>query len=43
MTTKDLRALVTQKRDAVLKKHKLPAKIPRGRQALIDICKKFKK
>ena len=43
LSTAELRELVTQKRNAVLAKAKLPMKVPRGRAKLIEICKKIKK
>ena len=42
LTTKELYQLVKQKRDMILEKKGIPAKLPRGRQALIDICFKIK-
>ena len=43
MVTKELYQLVKQKRDAILKKKGIPARLPRGRAALISICKKIKR
>ena len=42
MSAKELYSLVKGKRDMILAKAKLPARLPRGRTALIEICKKIK-
>ena len=41
-SSKELYQLVKQKRDQLLAKKGMPAKIPRGRAKLIEICKKVK-
>ena len=41
-SSKELYQLVKQKRDQVLAKKGIPAKIPRGRAKLIEICRKIK-
>ncbi len=43
MSAKELYQLVKQKRDMILGKKGIPAKIPRGKAALKEICKKIKK
>ena len=42
MTSKEMYDLVRQKRDVILAKRGIPAKIPRGKAALIAICKKMR-
>ena len=42
MSSKEMYQLVKQKRDFILQKRGIPAKIPRGKAALILICKKLK-
>ena len=42
MSAKEMYQLVKQKRDMILSKKGIPAKIPRGKAALIEICKKIK-
>ncbi len=42
ISSKDLYDLVKGKRDMILSKKGIPAKIPRGRAKLIEICKKIK-
>ena len=41
-SSKELYQLVKQKRDMILEKKCIPAKIPRGRAKLIEICNKVK-
>jgi hypothetical protein len=43
MSAKELYSLVKGKRDLILQKKNIPAKLPRGRQALIDICVNMKR
>ena len=42
VATKELYQLVKQKRAAILQKRGIPEKLPRGRAALISICKRIK-
>ena len=42
LSAKEMYAMVKQKRDMILSKKGIPAKLPRGKSALIDICKKIK-
>ena len=42
MSAKEMYQLVKQKRDVILEKRGIPAKLPRGKAALIEICKKIK-
>lgn len=42
LSTKELYAKVTEKRDAILQKKNIPKKIPRGRAALEALCKKLR-
>lgn len=42
LTSKEMYQMVKQKRDAILQKRGIPAKIPRGKKALILICKRIK-
>ena len=42
VTTKELYQMVKQKRAAILKRRGIPEKLPRGRAALISICKRIK-
>ena len=42
MSAKEMYQLVKQKRDMILQKKGIPAKIPRGKKALIEICRKIK-
>ena len=42
MSAKEMYTLVKQKRDMILEKRGIPAKIPRGKAALIQICKRIK-
>ncbi len=42
ISSKDLYDLVKGKRDMILSKKGIPAKIPRGRAKLIEICRKIK-
>ena len=42
MSAKEMYMLVKQKRDQLLQKKGIPAKLPRGKAALIDICRKIK-
>ena len=42
LSSKEMYQMVKQKRDAILQKRGIPAKIPRGKKALILICKRIK-
>ena len=42
LSAKEMYQMVKQKRDMILSKKGIPAKLPRGKSALIDICKKIK-
>ena len=42
LSSKEMYQLVKQKRDMILQKKGIPAKIPRGKAALVEICKKIK-
>ena len=42
ISSKDLYEMVKGKRDMILQKKGIPAKIPRGRAKLIEICRKIK-
>ena len=42
MSAKELYQMVKQKRDMILQKKGIPAKLPRGKAALKEICRKIK-
>ena len=42
ISSKELYELVKGKRDMILQKKGIPAKLPRGRAKLIEICRKIK-
>ena len=42
LSAKEMYLMVKQKRDMILSKKGIPAKLPRGKAALIAICKKMK-
>ena len=42
LSSKEMYQLVKQKRDMILQKKGIPVKIPRGKKALVEICKKIK-